>query len=598
MSGQDPIAARFVDLEADTGNGTFLDGDAHLSFSELTQQVSATARLFEDAGIGIGDRVVIACAAQCQAAVLMLACIRAGALAIVTDARATAVEHQAILERAKPKALFADADIISALDGPQLCWPVNASGHGLKARLFGEDATDRSHTYPDCLSLVTLSPAAPAVLPDDAPAIVLTTSGTTGQPKLVPHSREFLVSQSETICRALDINPADRVMNLMHPSHIDGAITGVFLSFWRGSTMVAPSSFTIPDLPRILDLVHDCNATHLLCVPTVLNLAMRFYGPIGPVFNSPNFRMVISTAAPIFPRLWEQFESESGKAVVNVYGLSETGNLFFTQPQIETPRTASIGHPHDCEACIVDDNGELVADGSHGELLLRSPVIMRAYLGEDPLPEWFATGDVAIRHTDGHYDVLGRKKNVAIVGGRNVQLEEVEAALLESPAVREAAAVGLEDEAWGERVVAAVVAAGAAIDLAALRVRLAGRLSEYKIPRTIVEVAELPTGRSGKVRRAELEKLFSDTGPILVQPARLDLLDRILQCAAASFGTEADKLRVHDAPGDTPGWDSMAHLDLVVRIEDEFDVEFDTDDILAIDSLASAVQIVERLLRA
>jgi len=274
-----------------------------------------------------------------------------------------------------------------------------------------------------------------------------------------------------------------------------------------------------------------------------------------------------------------------------MYGMTEVGNVLFSGPDPESRQLGTVGIAVDAAVRVVDSDGAQVPDGAIGELQVRGPSVFAGYLGDEPGDPWFATGDLVTRAPSGHVTVVGRKKSTVIVGGRNVHPEEVERALATHPAVARAAVVGLPDPLWGERVVAAVEADGDQVTEAELSAHVASRVADHAVPRQLRVVSTLPRGHSGKVDRGAVQALLADdadAGELAAQ----DLEVQVLALAAAAFRVPVADLSVGATSQGTRGWDSMAHLDLVIRLEQHFRIALLPREIMALESLGDAVQLV------
>lgn len=440
-------------------------------------------------------------------------------------------------------------------------------------RLLGRAPVVES--FPGCLAALD---AAPPVPPDDARvSVLLRTSGTTGRPRLVPWTEAALRAQQATLSAALSVGPEARLMNLLPLHHIDGLVMGLLLAHGVGATLVRPGHRVLEDLPGVLDMVWREAVTHLVLTPALLALLLRAGEDLRELFDNRHFRMFVSTAAPLPDPLWRRMEQATGRPVVNVYGLTETGNLLFAGPGDETRRVGTVGRPRDCEIRVVDPSGASVQAGVDGELWIRGPSVLTAYAdGDCPLRDgWYPTGDLAVLDTDGLVRVTGRRKAMISVGGLKVEPGEVERALLEHPAVRDASVRGEPDPLWGERVAASVVAEG--VDEAVLTAWLRERLSEYKIPRSLSLVDRVSRGETGK--------------PV-ARPSD-SVQDRVLAIAAAVLRAPAERLSLSTRAGDVPGWDSLGHLDLVDAIERAFGVPISGRELLRLRSLGDAVSLIE-----
>ena len=338
----------------------------------------------------------------------------------------------------------------------------------------------------------------------------------------------------------------------------------------------------------------------MVAVPTMLALIARLGLDQRDAFSGGDFRLLVSCGAQLEKRLWEDFLAAFGVPLINVYGLTETviGGVF-AGPDATTGVPGSIGMPQDCELRIVDDQGIDVAPGESGELLMRGALLMSGYFGDPELTSrvlrdgWLHTGDLAQRDAAGLHRIVGRVKNIIIRGGYNISPEEVTEVLHRHPAVLEAVAFGVADEVWGE-IVAAVVVLDPSGDVEVLRAFCAGQMEAWKVPTRIVSVPALPRGRSGKVTLEAARALLVApiSSGLAAEMAPQDASDRLLKIAAATFKIDPSKLGLHSTPRDVPGWDSLAHMELVSALETEFGVKLTARDIMALDRIDKALAMV------
>jgi len=257
--------------------------------------------------------------------------------------------------------------------------------------------------------------------------------------------------------------------------------------------------------------------TVVLGVPTIWTMLAE-----APEFESVDLahvRWFISGGAPLPTSLIERYRSR-GVILRQGYGLTEVGvNCFAMTDADAWERPGSIGKPlMFTEARLVDEDGAEVPVGEVGELLLRGPHVSAGYWRNPEATAaaldtegWFHTGDLARRDEDGFFFIAGRRKEMFISGGVNIYPAEVESALLEHPAVSDAAVVGVPDPKWGEAGVAFVVPGeGAGPSPGELAGFLEERLARYKVPKRFVFVDELPRTAYGKVRRAALAAMVAD----------------------------------------------------------------------------------------
>ena len=255
--------------------------------------------------------------------------------------------------------------------------------------------------------------------------------------------------------------------------------------------------------------------THFVTTPALLSMIAELAADRRDAFTTDEFRFVISTASALDAKLWENFEQTFGTMVVNSYGLTEiTNEALYSGPDEATRKIGTVGKPVDCEAKVIDEQGNGVPAGAIGELILRGEHLMKGYFR---MPEetaavlkngWLHTGDLAICDVDGFFHIVGRKKNVIIRAGFNVYPEEITGVLRSMPRVIDAATIGVDDAIFGERVVSCIVPAPGAVltesDVATFFLRHA---SKMLLPNEIYIVDDLPRGPAGKVVIEELKRI-------------------------------------------------------------------------------------------
>lgn len=543
-------------------------------------------------GLRPGARVAVGSESDLEVAPFLVACLRTGAVLLPLSPEASAAEVEAILGRAQPDLLVADEAAAQGwgLEPGARRWTIAAASW--RARLpFRALSKAKPHTLESVLAGVTPARGHALDLDPSRDLLLLATSGSTGEPKLVRVTTGNLIAQAETFARELGMGPGARVLNLSPLVHVDG-LTGLFHALWHGATLVRLGRFTVARLPEILHAFYRYRVTHALVVPTLLQLLTRLGEDLRAALATEDLRVIVSTAAPLPETLWRDFEGRTGVPVVNMFGLTETGNFLFTRAG-EPTDLGTLGRAVDCEARVQGDDCTSLADGVAGELVVRGPSVSPGYAGEDRPSPWFATGDIVTRDAGGTFRLVGRRKSVIITGGRNVHPEEVDAALIAHPEVIEAVTVGVPDAIWGERVESAVVLRDDSVSLDEVARHVARSLSPYKQPRRLHPRAALPRGQTGKPLRAAIrDALIEAQRASHRDDPRAGLETRVVAIAAELFRVPANTLSATSAPGAPRAWDSLAHLQLVQRLEDTFGIELAPREITRIDSLARAITLV------
>ncbi|WP_219219065.1 AMP-binding protein [Variovorax boronicumulans] len=359
-------------------------------------------------------------------------------------------------------------------------------------------------------------PAATAVdLPPPSPdalALLMYTSGTTGQPKGVMLTQANLAANAHAIGLEHGLTPADRVLAVLPLYHINAFVVTMLAPLAHGGSLAMPPRFSAG---RFWTQAAATHCTWINVVPTMISYLLEG-GPV-PRALTAGLRFCRSASAALAPEHHRAFEAMFGIGIVETMGLTETAAPAFSNPMVAAQRKlGSVGRASGCDARVIDAALDEVADGQTGELALRGPNVMRGYYKnpeatrESFTPDgWLRTGDLGHRDGDGFFFITGRIKELIIKGGENIAPREIDEALLQHPAVREAAAVGVPDRHYGQEIgVCIVLREGADCSEAALRAFCEGTLGRFKTPGHFRFVDDLPRGPSGKVQRLRLAPLF------------------------------------------------------------------------------------------
>lgn len=363
---------------------------------------------------------------------------------------------------------------------------------------------------------------APEDLPSDKaePGDVLVqlyTSGTTGFPKgaLLTHqsllaaiAKGKLVNQPWSEWDETDVS-----LMAMPCFHVGGTVWG-FQSLCNGATCVILDK---PDIPQIIETIADKGITKMFAVPAVLLTILNH--PLAQSADFTSMEEVFYGASPIPPATLKRAMEAFGCSFVQYYGMTEvSGSITYLPPEDHdvkgTPRMASCGKPFPkVEIKVADEDGKEVAVGSVGEILIRSDSIMKGYWNRDEdtraafTGDWYRSGDAGYVDEDGYVYLFDRVKDMIVSGAENIYPAEVEAALMDHPAVQDVAVIGVPDEKWGEAVKAIVVARGA-LEEAALIAFAKTKIAGFKAPKSVDFVDDLPRNPSGKILKKELRKAY------------------------------------------------------------------------------------------
>ena len=481
---------------------------APLTYSRLLNHCHRVVADLNHAGISRGDRVAIVLPSGPEMAACMLA-VAMGASCAPLNPNYRRSEFEFYLSDLAPRALIVQ-------EGADL--PAIAVAESLGIRVIRlRPATA------DAAGIFTLDlPAAPA---DVAPvfaqsgdeALVLHTSGTTARPKMVPLTQANLAASIENIIATLALTPRDRCLNVMPLFHVNGMIGVVFASLAAGASVVCTPGFYAP---HFFEWCREFAPSWYSAVPAMHQSILARAREHPEWAANSTFRFIRSGAAPLAPALMAEMEQIFEVPVVEGYGLTETAQQVSVNPLPPGERRpGSVGVPGRTEVGIISEDGELLATGQTGEIVVRGPAVMAGYVnnpaanGESFINGWFRTGDQGRLDADGYLYVTGRIKEIINRGGQKISPREIDELISAHPAVAQAVAFPVPDSRLGEDIAVAVVLKAAdSITKHALRSFIADRVTDYKVPRQIHFVDRIPTGPSGKVRRIDLATLLGIAG--------------------------------------------------------------------------------------
>ena len=350
----------------------------------------------------------------------------------------------------------------------------------------------------------------------DDDAVILYTSGTTGQPKGAELTHAGLVRNAELTARTLLKNsPDDVMMGCLPLFHVFGLTCGLNATVAAANTLTLLPRF---DPAKALAIIGRDAVTIFEGVPTMYAAILHL--PDADPAMAATLRVCISGGASLPVEVLRGFEEKFGCMILEGYGLSETSPVAsFNLPDIER-KPGSIGVPIEgVQMRVVGDDGQPVPAGEIGEIAIRGHNVMKGYwnkpeaTAEAITDGWFRTGDMAKVDSDGYYYIVDRKKDLIIRGGYNVYPREIEEVLHEHPAVAEVAVIGIPHPELGEEVAAAVaLKPDATATPEELRAFARDRMAAYKYPRQIWLVNALPKGPTGKILRREVRPPDGDAG--------------------------------------------------------------------------------------
>lgn len=345
----------------------------------------------------------------------------------------------------------------------------------------------------------------------DGPVLLLHSSGTTAEPKLIGLGAHNLAASARSISATLGLGPADRCLNVMPLFHIHGLVGALLSTVVGGGAIECTSGFdAFAHRRRLADPV----ITWSTAVPSMYQ-AMLLRGPEDDAEMPSSgralpLRFLRSSSAPLPGRVWRELEERFGCPVLNAYGMTEASHQMASNPLPPGERRiGTVGTSAGADVAVLVDGSVTQAPDREGEVVVRGSGVIEAYLSPLTANEgawvdgWFRTGDAGRLDADGYLTLVGRLKEIINVAGEKVSPFEVEAAFLDHPDVAEVVAFAAPDDLRGECVALAVVARGP-VSEPDLRRYGAERLTRAKVPARVVQVESIPLGPTGKVQRVRL----------------------------------------------------------------------------------------------
>jgi oxalate---CoA ligase len=480
---------------------------APLTYGALRALVTKTVTDMNGLGIGRNDRVAIVLPNGPEMATAFIA-VAAGATTAPLNPGYKAEEFRFYLEDLNAKALFVEAgsespaiDVATSMGVPVLELTTSSDDPAGLFEISGDAA----------------SAGAPAQSSGDAEAgdigLVLHTSGTTSRPKIVPLSQANICASAQHIGEILALTPADRCVNIMPLFHIHGLIAAVLSSLAAGGSTYCTPGF---DALRVFRWFEDAKPSWYTAVPTMHQAIVARAARNADTLAAMDLRFIRSSSSSLPPQVMASVEETFGCPVIESYGMTEAAHQMASNPLPPAARKpGSVGVAAGPEVAIMDDTGNILAQGETGEIVIRGPNVTAGYEANDAANAeaftngWFRTGDQGQFDDEGYLSLTGRLKEIINRGGEKISPREVDEILLDHPAVDQALTFAYPHDKLGEEVGAVVVLKeGQEADEKSIRDFAAKQLADFKVPRKVIFLEEIPKGATGKLQRIGLhEKL-------------------------------------------------------------------------------------------
>jgi fatty-acyl-CoA synthase len=482
-----------------------------LTWAQLRERVAALAGALNRRGVGFGDRVMILMLNRTEFMESVLAINMLGAIAVPVNFRLTPAEIAFLVSDCEARLLITEPVLAAVATGVRNIQPlletiVVAGGGGEDGLLAYEDLVDEAGNWS--------APVEPVDIPNDSPALIVYTSGTTGRPKGAVLTHTNLTGQTMTglYTHGADINNDVGFIGVpfFHIAGIGNMLTGMLLG---APTVIHPLGAFDPG--QLLDVLHAEKVTGIFLVPA------QWQAVCAAQRKNPRelkLRVISWGAAPASDTLLrEMSESFPGAQILAAFGQTEMSPVTcMLLGEDATRKRGSVGKVIPTVAArVVDENMNDVPVGEVGEIVYRAPTLMSGYWNNPEATAeafaggWFHSGDLVRMDEDGYVWVVDRKKDMIISGGENIYCAEVENVLAGHPGIVEVAVIGRTHEKWGEVPIAVAAVAQERLRLEDLDEFLTERLARYKHPKSLEIVDALPRNPAGKVLKTELRARYA-----------------------------------------------------------------------------------------
>ena len=439
-------------------------------------------------------------------------------------------------------------------------------------------------------------------------ALILHTSGTTSRPKMVPLTQANLCIGAANTGRSLELTPADRCLNVMPLFHIHGLVAGLLASLAVGAGAICTPGFVAT---RFFDWLDECRPTWYTAVPTMHQSILARSAEQTKVIARRPLRLIRSSSSALPPQVMAGLEKAFNAPVIEAYGMTEASHQMASNPlppRLRKP--GSVGLPAGPEIGVIGDDGELLPGGAVGEVVIRGLNVTAGYEGNPEANRaaftngWFRTGDQGYLDEDGYLFLTGRLKELINRGGEKISPREIDEVLMDHPAVAQAVAFAIPDSRLGEEVAAAVVLRpGAEASEGELRRFAAGRLTDFKVPATVVFLEEIPKGPTGKLQRSGVaEKLGLGAAPGVPPGDKAPFVsprDPVEDALAALWRDvlRVDQVGVEDRFLDLGG-DSLLAMMLLSRVKQALQIDVTLTEFFEAPTVASQALLIQDRLMA
>jgi long-chain acyl-CoA synthetase len=470
------------------------------TYAEFDEAVNRTAGMLAARGIEKGHVVSLLMPNSVEYIIAYFACFKLGALAGPINSLLKSEEITYVIANSEARALLVGSEFLPKIESIRDDLP------SLRHVIVFDDEVEATRQFTEArLPDVSISST------DEA--IIIYTSGTTGKPKgcLLTHGN--LIANAKQIALWLGFTEQDRLLTVMPLFHMNAVSVTTLTPLYAGGSTVVSQKFSASRFWRIIS---DYEVTSFGSVATMLSMLLSNYPEGVPAgLETKQLRFAMCGSAPVPAEVLRRFEETFNCLVIEGYGLSESTCRSTFNPPDERRRPGSCGMAIGNEMKVVDEMDREVPDGELGEIVLRGENILKGYFKNKEATAqafrngWFHTNDIGYRDADGFFYIVDRKSDMIIRGGENIYPREIDEVLYKHPAVAAAATIGVADPLYGEEVAAfIVIKEGTETTEDEIIAFCREHLADFKCPKSVRFITDIPKGPTGKLLKRELGRLF------------------------------------------------------------------------------------------
>lgn len=483
------------------------------TFQEIFSMSRRVATLLAKTGIKNGDRVAIQLPKSMEMIFCYLANLTIGAVTLPLNTAYKTEEIEYFLKDSGSSLFITTRQNYLSLQGMLDTIP------NISCMLI-DGSHDKTICYPSEIEKVDVSSYPIYQALDDDIALICYTSGTTGLPKGAMITHGNLINNTKAIVKAWAWSEKDILLHVLPLFHVHGLNIALIGALHAGSQMIMHEKF---EPLKAWSSIEKSECTMVMGVPTIYHRLLNQWEMMTEKPNIGSVRVFISGSAPLSTKLFNRFQREVGRRILERYGMTEAG-MITTNPVVESERKpGSVGYPfYGVEVRIADEEGKDLAAGEIGEIYVRGNNVFKGYwrnpakTKETFCDGWLKSGDLGYQDSADKMRtyIVGRGKELIISGGYNVYPKEIENVIDQYDGIQESAVFGLPDEDFGEKVAAAVVLKeGSALKTNSVIDFCKQRLAGYKCPKVVFVRNEIPRNVMGKVQKQILQKAYSSSEP-------------------------------------------------------------------------------------